>query len=295
MNSNPVADFHTAITNHGLVVDSHDIYIDKLKRVKTTSDRTEQKSGWYCLFNNGNDFYCGVYGDWRQSQAHNTWFSKTKLTKHEQQVYQTNLIAYKKKLLQEQQNNLIRIKQEWESFKPCKSHPYLDRKQVAAHGNLKIDDRSNLIIPMYDIQHNLTGYQKILPSKPQNGTTDKYIASGSKTASSMCFIGLNEDIKLIDCDLVIIGEGYATCASVYEALNEELEAVTYCAIVAFSVNNLEPVVKTIVDTYPNKSIWLIADNDCSNTTGNNIGVTTCQKIRDKYPNILVYVPHGAQL
>src|SRR3990167_6428175 len=142
MDSNPVADFHTAITNHGLVVDSHNIYIDKFKRVKTTTDRAGQKSGWYCFFDNGNDFYCGVYGDWRQSQTANTWFSKTNLTKFEQQTYQTNLITYKKKLLQEQQDNFARINSEWESFKPCTSHPYLNRKQVAVHGNLKIDDRS---------------------------------------------------------------------------------------------------------------------------------------------------------
>lgn len=296
MNSYHTADFHTALTNHGLLIDPHAILPNKLTRIKTKEDKAGQKSGWYCLFDNKNDFYVGIYGDWRHDAAFKTWLNKKKLSNFERNTFLQNINRYKELKTKEHNAAIASIEHRFSSFNTCTTHPYLQRKQVNAHGDLRIDTYGNLIIPMYNIDGNLVGYQQILPQKPLNGTTDKYIAKGSITKKSMYVIGLNQDITLADCDLFLIGEGYATCASVYEALNEAMESTIFCAITTFSVHNIPPVVDKMIERYPNKPIWLIADNDVKDSA-DNIGVNTCNKVKAMHPNhlILVYIPSGGKL
>lgn len=296
MNSYITADFHTALTNHGLLIDPHAILSNQLTRIKTKEDKAGQKSGWYHLFDNKNDFYVGIYGNWRHDTTFKTWLNKKRLSTFEHNAFLQNIKRYKELKIKEHSTAIASINQRFSSFNTCTTHPYLQRKQVNAHGDLRIDTYGNLIIPMYNIDANLVGYQQILPQKPLGGTTDKYIAKGSQAKNAMYFIGLNQDITLANCDLFLISEGYATCASVYEALNEVMEGTTFCAITTFSAHNILPVVNKIIERYPNKPIWLIADNDIKNGS-DNVGVNTCNKIKAMHPNhlILVYIPSGGEL
>jgi len=65
-------------------------------------------------------------------------------------------------------------------------------------------------------------------------------------------------------DVIVIGEGFATCASIHEATG-------YAVAVAFDCGNLEPVARAIRVQFPDLALVVAADDDAS--TEGNPGLT----------------------
>jgi phage/plasmid primase-like uncharacterized protein len=141
-----------------------------------------------------------------------------------------------------QQKASLTAKQIWDAAANCTSHPYLESKKIKAHG-LKIE-RQTLLIPLYDEQGNLTSLQKIWPA---NGKFIKGFLKGSRIQGCCFTVG---DIQ----DTVVICEGYATGAAIFEITGLPV-------VVAFSSNNLQCVAKIVSKKYPNAKITVAADND----------------------------------
>ncbi len=140
-------------------------------------------------------------------------------------------------------------------------HPYLLRKQVSAFGINK-DANDNLVIPMHYYntdtkQITLVNVQTIAPD------SEKLFLKGGLVSGAYFTIG-NE--SMFGGGVVLICEGYATGATVFDAMSYSLPV-----IVAFNAHNLIPVAKSIRAQYPDNRIIIIADDDR----------VTATKLRDK--------------
>ena len=125
----------------------------------------------------------------------------------------------------------------WQKATPVSSHPYLERKDIGAHGIKQ--EGENLLIPMMDEQGNIWSLQTIAPDGK------KLFTKGSRTK------GLYFRIK--GEGPVVIAEGYATAVSIYEATG-------YHVAVSFSCHNLESVARTIRGKLPDERIIIAADS-----------------------------------
>jgi putative DNA primase/helicase len=130
------------------------------------------------------------------------------------------------------------------------AHPYLQRKRVQAHGIRQLNGL--LLVPMRDADGVLWNLQSI-----DADGVKLFRKGGRKT-------GLYHAIGGAVIDMLHIGEGYATAASVHEATRQPVA-------VAFDCGNLEPVARVLRAKYPQARIVICADND--STTPGNPGLT----------------------
>lgn len=152
----------------------------------------------------------------------------------------------------------------WKSGLPVESHPYLETKGIGAHGIKQFAGPMTLngvcvtgalMLPIRDSSGLLHSLEFITT------TGEKRFLSGGLIAGNYHGIG-----KPADC--LVIAEGYATGASIYEATG-------HAVAVAFFAGNLEPVARALRKKYPDMRIVIAADND--QWTEGNPGVT---KARD---------------
>lgn len=150
----------------------------------------------------------------------------------------------------------------WDNAKPADNdHPYLLNKNVSAL-TLRQDKHDNLIIPMHyynaeSKQTTLVNVQTIAPD------SEKLFLKGGLVSGAYHVIGT--DAMLVG-GIVLLCEGYATGASVFDAMGYSLPV-----IVAFNAHNLIPVAKSIRAQYPDHRIIICADDDTA----------TAIKMRDK--------------
>ncbi|WP_428718565.1 DUF5906 domain-containing protein [Undibacterium curvum] len=143
-----------------------------------------------------------------------------------------------------------RARQQWGNAVECDHaapHPYLVKKQVPAFG-LRLSGDGDLWMPLWadgGCSPVLRGLQKI----DANGKK-RYNTGLNKDGAAFHLTNIPADAELID-----IGEGYATCASVL------LAAPGSFVVCALDAGNLMPVAKHIRATYPNAHIRFIADDD----------------------------------
>ncbi len=130
----------------------------------------------------------------------------------------------------------------WNRAKPAQAHPYLTRKDVAAHG-LRQDRQGSLLVPMRDVAGRLWGVQTI--------TADggKLYMAGGKKQGTHALLG-----ELRPGQPLVIAEGFATAATMRE--------VTGLAVaVAFDSGNLAEVARAYRERDPARPIVIAADND----------------------------------
>jgi antirestriction protein ArdC/phage/plasmid primase-like uncharacterized protein len=120
------------------------------------------------------------------------------------------------------------------------NHPYLENKQVKAHG-LKVDENGNLLVPMRDEKGFLWNLQVI-----REDGTKRFLKGGRKTGL-MHVIGDGNGPLLI-------AEGYATAASLEKATGRQVA-------VAFDAGNLGPVAEALKAKEPERALVIAADDD----------------------------------
>jgi len=143
-------------------------------------------------------------------------------------------------------------------------HPYLVKKGVKAHG-LRLDG-DKLVIPVCDIEGTVISQQTI---DPKGGKLFAYGAS----AVGMHVIGEPSDN-------VVLAEGYATGASIHEAIG--------CRVyVVFSAANMVKLVEEIA-AYEGKPVFLAADHDKVNAaTGKKAGVEAATAAAEKVSGTVI--------
>jgi putative DNA primase/helicase len=169
----------------------------------------------------------------------------------------------------------------WDSAQPAIEHPYLERKGVASHGlrvgrweivrestgEVVVVSDNALLVPIRDRQRNIWSLQAIFPSDKNALRRDKDYLSGGAKAGNFFPVGgkpLQRDSKPV----FVLGEGYATCASVHACTG-------HLVLVCFDTSNLARVAATLREAQPDAWIVFAADNDTQ--TNGNPGVAAATK------------------
>lgn len=181
----------------------------------------------------------------------------------------------------------------WDAATPCVTHPYLERKGVAAHGlrvgnwervNRETGEVSTtpnaLLVPIVDRKRKLWSLQAIFPSKQSNGRDKDYLAGGAKSGK---FHAIGKPQQRDGRHVFVLAEGYATGASVHAATG-------HMVLVCFDMSGLMPVARSLRERAPDAWIVIAADNDTH--TDGNPGLTAARKVAKEVGGLVAVPPPG---
>lgn len=150
----------------------------------------------------------------------------------------------------------------WNNAEPTPNkHPYLIKKHIQPYGARQGRDNA-LIIPIYNASRELVNLQFISEAGGK-----RFLSGGKKKG---CFYCLGDQIT----DKVLIGEGFATAASLHEDTG-------YLAVIAFDAGNLKDVAIVVKSLSPGTEIIICGDNDESGV-GQKAAIEAALAIGGKY-------------
>lgn len=211
----------------------------------------KDKVCWYVAFSD--DPVTVTYGDWRQVGKH-TWTAKS-----DNQLTPAGRQALRERIKQAQQKEqeakaanyrdaASRAAKEYQAAQPASpDHQYLQKKGIRPPDGIRQTADEWLIAPVYDIAGNIQTLQYISP------TGDKLFLKGGKTKGGFFTIG-----DVLKSDVILICEGMATAASLFEATG-------HTTIAAMNAGNLKPVSEALNNQHQTKRILICADKDTSGT------------------------------
>ena len=262
--------FRLAIEQAGLTAPDAIIRDGKLHRFASIGDRADD-SGWYVLFSDG--LPAGAFGCWRLGLTQK-WCAKPdrQMTATERADYRTRCEAARQlREAAERQRHAeaaAHARTIWEAAPlAAASHPYLQRKQVQPHG-LRLDHDGDLIVPIL-IDGQLTSLQGIAAIDGQK----MFLPGGQVKGGSFTFCELSSTP-------ILIVEGFATGASVYEATG-------YSVVCAFFAGNLLPVAQAVRHQFPSAMIVLAGDNDVRTDGTTNTGLEAATAAAKSINGVLV--------
>ena len=271
--TNIVEQFRAAMAERKIDISADIIADGKLHRVHVVGDKRGTRNGWYTLHLDGKP--AGAFGCNKRygASAKFTWAGKSKpLTPEERRAWRQRLERQRREREEAERTRREAAAQRanaiWESAKDCTQHPYLKRKGVQSHGlrwgrwewineetgEVRVATDKALLVPIRDAKKRIHSLQAIFPG--QIGGRDKdFLKDGAKAG---LFFSIGKPLEVEHQGrralLIIIGEGYATLASIHEATG-------HACIVAFDAGNLLPVARIIRDRFPDAVIIFAADND----------------------------------
>ncbi|MDZ4734271.1 MAG: toprim domain-containing protein, partial [Nitrospirota bacterium] len=220
-----------------------------------TNGRPDDDAGWYVLYGDG--IPAGTFGCWRYG-VKESWCAKSdqQMTRAEWTAHQRRIEKIQRDREAEDQRRhaeaAAKAQWIWDSATPAPDdHPYLQRKQVKAHG-LRVDDQHGLLIPVM-----INGAISSLQFIDANG--GKLLLYGGAKKGGSFTIG-----TMTDNAVICIAEGYATAATIHEATG-------YPAVVAFDAGNLLPVAQALRAKNHDVTIIVCADNDVRDDGTPNTG------------------------
>ncbi|MBS0624941.1 MAG: AAA family ATPase [Verrucomicrobia bacterium] len=233
-----------------------------IQRFSSNGNRHD-KAGYYCLFNNGNDFIGGFFGCWR-SDVYQIWTNQSEAELNNRDLWLENRLkieASKREIelaRKEKASNAAKKAMEiWEQAKSATDdHPYLKKKGVKSYG-LKVDERGNLLIPVFDLKKEIHSLQLISTNTEQN---KHFLPDGIVRGHCYWISGKENTIYL--------AEGYATAASIHQATG----ATVY---ISFMAGNLLPIAQVLKISKPDSRLVIAADNDAF--TDQNPGLTKAKE------------------
>lgn len=267
--NDPIEAFRAAIEAAGMTAPDDILGDGRLHRFSPSGKRSD-KPGWYVL--HLDNIPAGTFGNWRTGEAQ-TWCSKSDndMSPAERLALRERIKAAKRmrdaETARRNAEAADKAAQIWALGVPAVGHPYLKSKGVKGYGLRvgrwqKWDSETGeitalenvLYVPMRDTAGKLHSLQGIT----SNG--EKLFLSGGKVKGMYHSIGRPSG-------RLIIGEGLATCSTVFEATGDAVA-------VAFNSGNLEPVARALRAKYPSLSIVLAADDDWQ--TPGNPGLTAAK-------------------
>lgn len=171
--------------------------------------------------------------------------------------------AAEKATKKQTQQNAAKIAQDrFTNATPAQNHPYLTKKGVQSH-DLKVDKYGNLLIPLYFHNTN-TGNITLCNLQTIDKEGKKLFIKGALVSGAFYTLG-----NILGSDTLFICEGYATGASIFEALGG-----LYPTIITFNASNMIKCAAIIRTLYPNHRLIFCADDDraTEQKTGKNTGI-----------------------
>lgn len=263
----------------------------KIHRFKVTPE-DKGVAGWYVGFasfltKTGEQYFNVVYGNFKTGETYHYKsdtknVSKEELKKAQQQFEKAKMIR-ELEIEKDQKDAATRATAAWSGIQPTnKVSDYLGRKKIDDLYGAKFTDSGQLMIPIRDVNGNLTSLQSI-----NDSTGEKKFYTGGKIKGCFHTIG---DIE--NSDYIIICEGFATGCSIHMATGKPV-------IVAFQSTNLENVAVEIANKYRglDKKIIIAGDDDVYTTKPPsnepyNAGRIFADKAAEKIQATAVYPKFG---
>ena len=244
--------------------------IGRMVRVKRPG---HSQKGWYILheitLDDGERHLIGSYGYWAGAEAITQKIKPGKgvrLTDEQKQAiaerHRIEAAKAKAERARKAEKAAHAASRAWRQYLPTGESDYLERKGVQAYG-LRFSPSGNgtVAVPMMDERGQVHGLQLIRGKDRGNKLEKEYWPAGLNKTGHYHLIGGTPR------GICIVCEGYATAASLHEALGSPVA-------VAFDAGNLLPVAKAISKVYRGVKVLVCADDDYR-TTGNP-GVTSAQ-------------------
>ena len=254
----------------------HPIMDGQKHRIAMDGNKSGKTTGMYQFFAQGyrgtpvgslHDFKTGQTFNWSTS-------SQQKLTRDERETLKAQAAARKAQ-------KVIDIHSQYEKtalqarYKMAQLEPmsvakvntiYLEQKQLDPTKSLMTDPqtRTNTYIPFMDINHKVWGLQHI------DAQGNKLFPKQSKTKECFHVVGGFEALE--KSPVILLAEGYATAATISKASGQP-------AVATFFADNLKPVAEQMQKRFPDKAIFVFADDDRKTeiAKGFNPGVDKAQK------------------
>ena len=249
----------------GLMVDSLDV--GRLRRCKVDGDR--EKRGWYSLheltLDGGDTVLVGSFGVWRgaEANAQKVELKRSALSADQRAALKARIAADMKaadaRRRAESAKAALKAQAVWERCAREGDAAYLHKKGVLGHG-VRYSPRGAVVIPMLDTSSRIHGLQ-IIHAEKRHGRDKDFWPAGLAKQGHFFHIGPQPT------NIMLVGEGYATCASAYEASG-------WPVAVAFDAGNLLPVATALAKRYKGVKILVLADDDY--LTDGNPGITKAQ-------------------
>lgn len=239
------ADFADALRSAGLRIQGPPAMDGRLRRVDVEGDRNGRKSGAYIGHLDGIpaghivNHKTGFSQSWRSERAVNQMSpqEQARIRAEAERVRTTK----ERERTERRQLEAERAQATWEKAAPVSSHPYLTAKQVDGTG-LRVKD-GLLLVPMRDVDGRLWNIQTI----GDDGM--KLFQSGARVTAMHLTLGQPRNGHPI-----IIAEGYATAATIREAMGLP-------TVAAFNSGNMVQVATALRDRYPDSALILSGDDD----------------------------------
>lgn len=250
----------------------------QIHRYKVQGDKSSEHSGAYCVW--ADNWPAGWIRNWRTGE-HITWcFNRDRLDDEGKSYFDNKKYEEAIKKAKEIQENALEIikQQQLKAADLANTHfsamppapddfPYLKRKNVPCYGLRWRPDLKRLAVPLRNITGNIQSVQWI----HEDGT--KRFFEGTSTKAAFFSIGIDllsyEQYENIP---ILIGEGYATMATVFELTG-------YPCVAAMTCGNLEAVAEAVKGKYTKQPIIFLADND--HLTEGNPGISHAVKANEK--------------
>ena len=263
------------------------VFDGNIHRYKVTGDKGSETAGAYCIWT---EYWpAGWLYNWRTGE-HSSWcFNRDNLQKEKRDAlsdseYQELLKKAKHaqaKMIEELKLKQLEASDRARSFfntlPPAPDdHSYLVHKNVPNYGLHYRNDLKQLAVPLRNIKGDIQSLQWI----DQEG--NKLFFKDAPTKAAFFSIGLNLlSQEQFSNAPILIGEGYATAATVYELTG-------FPVIAAMTCHNLTLVAQAINNKFPLHKIIFIADND--HLTDDNPGLSCAQEASSYIKNSSVLSP-----
>jgi putative DNA primase/helicase len=148
----------------------------------------------------------------------------------------------------------------WQAASEAGASDYLTRKGVKPYG-VRFAPDGWVLVPLRDTAGRLWNLQRIAPTRPAGGGTDKLFLKGGRKSMLWHWCG-----DPTGAAALLVAEGYATAASLHECTGRP------CAM-AFDAGNLMHVAKAVHQAHPAALIVVCGDDDRDThaRTGHNPG------------------------
>jgi putative DNA primase/helicase len=253
-----MAQFLEQLHRHGITpADPQEIIPDgELHRFNVLGDKPARRNGWYVLrpiWGVAGSFKAGVKFNWRSGESAQLSLSDRRARQRAIRIAQQQREAEQARLAAEAAEHATGL---WESLRPANpAHPYLRRKRVRP-GPARQLGRA-LFLPVTDLDGKLQGLQ-IIDTQGR-----KCYLRGTRPRGH--FVQVTGQMP---CRQIVIGEGYATCASVAAYFPGAV------VLAALNCGNLLPVAQAVRARFPGADIVIAADDD--QLTPDNPGLTAAR-------------------
>ena len=229
----------------------------RIERFRPQGDKAGTLNAWIVW--HSTPVESAVFGSWKDG-IQRIWRASTneRLTAAERAEQQRKYRAAQQARIEEEARvraeAAARAEKLWNSARPANNdHPYLQRKKVPAYGLRQL--REQLVIPLRDATGRLWSLQFI------DADGRKKFLTGGRIQGCYLAIGRPRDVLLL-C------EGYATAATLFQATGHATAA-------CFNCGNLAHVARALRAKFPRLRFVIAADNDTG--TAGNPGLTAAQQ------------------